>query len=130
MDGWREAEYTVGGVRVRVAVANGLGNAHKLIEALRKGEVNYDFVEIMACPGGCAGGGGQPITPDEELAEVRGKTLYGLDKSAATRFSHENPAVAAFYEYYKDEYHAKRLHKLLHTNHKAWDIPMSPYSKE
>ena len=126
MDGWREAEYTVGGVRVKVAVANGLGNAHKLIEALRKGEVNYDFVEIMACPGGCAGGGGQPITPDVELAEERGKALYGLDKSAATRFSHENPAVHQFYEYYKDEYHAKRLHKLLHTDHKAWEIALSP----
>lgn len=126
MDGWREAEYTIGGTRIRVAVANGLGNAHKLIEALRRGDVSYDFVEIMACPGGCAGGGGQPITPNEELAGIRGKTLYGLDKSAATRFSHENIDVLNFYKHYNDEHHAKCLHKLLHTDHKAWDIAMSP----
>ncbi len=125
VNGWREAEYTVGGTRVRVAVASGLGNAHKLIEALRKGEVSYDFVEIMACPGGCAGGGGQPIAPNQELAEARGKTLYGLDRSAATRFSHENPEVQEFYDYYRDEFHAKRLHKLLHTEHDAWEMPMS-----
>ncbi|MDO4552168.1 MAG: [FeFe] hydrogenase, group A, partial [Bacillota bacterium] len=93
LDGWKEAKFAVPGGEVRVAVASGLGNTRKLIEAIRAGEVEYDFVEIMACPGGCAGGGGQPIHEAEELAGSRGQVLYGLDKVNDLRFSHENTAV-------------------------------------
>ena len=93
MDGWKEAEFNLAGTILKVAVASGLGNTRKLMKALRKGRVSYDFVEIMACPGGCAGGGGQPIHDGRELAGDRGQILYGLDKVSHIRFSHENPSV-------------------------------------
>ena len=90
MDGIKEQTVEIAGIKVRAAVASGLGNARKLIEKVRAGEAEYDFVEIMACPGGCAGGGGQPITDGVELADVRGARLYALDKNNPLRFSHEN----------------------------------------
>ena len=98
MDGWKEAEYDVAGVQVRTAVVSGLGNARKLIRALRRGEVQYDFVEVMACPGGCVGGGGQPIHYNEERAGERGQVLYQLDSKAPMRSTHENPAIRKLYE--------------------------------
>ncbi|NLF46703.1 MAG: 4Fe-4S dicluster domain-containing protein, partial [Clostridiales bacterium] len=113
MEGWKEAEFDVSGATVRVAVASGLGNTRKLIEAIRAGEVSYDFVEIMACPGGCAGGGGQPIHEGEEMAEDRGKILYGLDKVNELRFSHENPAVLKSYEEFLEKPLGHKSHKLL-----------------
>ncbi len=79
LDGWKEAKFVLPGKTLRVAVAHGLGNARNLIEAIKQGQAEYDFVEIMACPGGCAGGGGQPISiDDEELAGERAQILYGL----------------------------------------------------
>lgn len=120
MDGWKEASFDIEGVHVQVAVASGLGNARKLIEAIRAGEVSYDFVEIMACPGGCAGGGGQPIHDGEELAEDRGGVLYGLDRSAELRFSHENPAIIKSYKEFLDKPLSKRAHDLLHTDASQW----------
>ncbi len=122
MEGWKEAEFDVSGATVRVAVASGLGNTRKLIEAIRAGEVSYDFVEIMACPGGCAGGGGQPIHEGEEMAEDRGKILYGLDKVNEIRFSHENPAVLKSYEEFLEKPLGHKSHKLLHTDLTKWDI--------
>jgi NADH-quinone oxidoreductase subunit G len=122
MEGWKEAEFDVSGATVRVAVASGLGNTRKLIEAIRAGEVSYDFVEIMACPGGCAGGGGQPIHEGEEMAEDRGKILYGLDKVNELRFSHENPAVLKSYEEFLEKPLGHKSHKLLHTDLTKWDI--------
>jgi NADH-quinone oxidoreductase subunit G len=86
MDGWREATFEILGKNVSVAVASGLANARKLVEAIRRGDVQYDFVEVMACPGGCSGGGGQPIEMDKELAGDRGQTLYGIDRKSALRF--------------------------------------------
>ena len=98
MQGWKEANFDIPGAgKVRTAVVSGLGNTRKLLEALQSGSVQYDFVEIMACPGGCAGGGGQPIHDGEECAEARGHVLWGLDKTSALRFSHENPDVQALY---------------------------------
>lgn len=122
MEGWKEAEFDVSGATVRVAVASGLGNTRKLIKAIRAGEVSYDFVEIMACPGGCAGGGGQPIHEGEEMAEDRGKILYGLDKVNEIRFSHENPAVLKSYEEFLEKPLGHKSHKLLHTDLTKWDI--------
>ena len=81
MQGWKEASFELAGKTLHVAVVHGLGNARKLMEALRKGEVSYDFVEVMACPGGCAGGGGQPIHDGVELADVRGEVLYRLEST-------------------------------------------------
>ncbi len=121
--GWKEATFMMGEVPVRVAVASGLGNTRRLCEALLNGEVEYDFVEIMACPGGCAGGGGQPISEGQELAGVRGEILYGLDKINDLRFSHENPAVKQCYEEHLGEPLSEKSHHLLHTDHHLWKMP-------
>ncbi|MEG1501135.1 MAG: [FeFe] hydrogenase, group A, partial [Clostridiales bacterium] len=87
MEGWKEAIFEISGIPIKIAVASGLNNTRNLLQAIRKGQVEYDFVEIMACPGGCAGGGGQPIADGQELAAVRAQNLYGLDKVANLRFS-------------------------------------------
>ncbi len=123
---WIEAEYNVAGVKVRAAVANGLGNARKLIRAIRRGEVDYQFVEIMACPGGCVGGGGQPIHFNEEWAAKRGKALYNYDARNTLRFSHENPDVQALYADFLGEPCGEVAHHLLHTDHHGWSVPLSP----
>ena len=120
--GWKSSVFEIEGVPVHVAVASGLGNARKLREAIKKGEVAYDFVEIMACPGGCSGGGGQPIQDGAELAADRGKILYGLDSAAEWRFSHENKAVLLTYEEFLGKPLSERSHELLHTNLKEWEF--------
>lgn len=125
-DGWRESKFSIDGNQVRVAVASGLGNARNLIEALIKGEVKYDFVEIMACPGGCSGGGGQPIKDGQELAYIRGQKLYDLDKKMYLRYSHENPSIQKLYNDYLEKPNSELAHKLLHTDHEDWDIALSP----
>lgn len=121
-DGWRSATFEIEGVPINVAVVSGLGNTRKLLEALKRGEVCYDFVEIMACPGGCAGGGGQPIQEGMELAPERGTILYGMDRVAQPRFSHENNAVILTYEEFLKEPMSERAHELLHTELAEWEI--------
>ena len=118
-----EAEVKLGDATVRAAVVSGLGNTRKLIEAIEHGEVHYDFVEVMACPGGCVGGGGQPIHDGEELAHERGKNLYFLDGHSKIRFSHENPDVLKLYEDYMEKPCSHKAHMLLHTDHNAWEMP-------
>ena len=126
MDGWKEASFTIPTAgEVKVAVVSGLGNARKLLYALERGEVSYDFVEVMACPGGCAGGGGQPIHDGQELAEARGGVLWRLDKGEALRFSHENPDVQALYRDYLGKPLGEKSHHLLHTDHLAWEMPQA-----
>lgn len=122
MDGWKEATFDIKGLAVRVAIASGLGNARKLMEAIKCGEVEYDFVEIMACPGGCVGGGGQPTKDGQEFAEPRGEILYGLDKFSGLRFSHENSAVMMTYDEYLEKPNSHRAHELLHTDLESWDL--------
>ena len=123
MDGWKEATITIPGAGdVRVAVVSGLGNTRRLMEAVSSGRVRYDFVEVMACPGGCAGGGGQPIHDGAELAAYRGDVLWGIDKNAAVRFSHENPDVRALYAEFLKKPLSHRAHELLHTEYDSWDI--------
>lgn len=126
LNGWREATFYIEGKPVNIAVASGLANARKLVEAIRSGEAQYDFVEVMACPGGCSGGGGQPISLNQELAQLRGQSLYGLDKSSALRFSHENPSIGALYERFMGSEMVMQVHELLHTDHDAWEMPLSP----
>lgn len=122
--GLREVSYSIGGVPLRCAVVSGLGEARKLIEAILAGKAHYDFVEVMACPGGCAGGGGQPIScEDQELAGERGKRLYQLDQASLLRFSHENPEVQALYRDYLGEPLSERSEQLLHTDHTGWQMP-------
>ncbi len=123
MDGWREATFDLAGTPLRVAIASGLGNTRRLMEAIRSGRASYDFVEIMACPGGCAGGGGQPIHDGQELAAERAGVLYELDRANALRFSHENPAVLACYRDFLGQPLSEKAHHLLHTDHRAWDMP-------
>ena len=122
--GWREKTFDLDGTELRVAVASGLGNARNLIEAVRAGEAEYDFVEIMACPGGCVGGGGQPFKDGLELAEDRSRQLYELDRKNEIRFSHENSAVQLTYQEYLGEPMSEKAHHLLHTDLKGWDIEM------
>lgn len=122
MDGWKEATFEIEGVGVSVAVVSGLKNTRRLIEAIRAGQVKYDFVEVMACPGGCSGGGGQPIHDGLELAEDRGKILYGLDRTSDLRFSHENQAVLDTYKEFLEKPLGEKSHKLLHTHLKDWTL--------
>lgn len=118
-----EAEVQLGNATVKAAVVSGLGNTRKLLEAIEHGEVHYDFVEVMACPGGCVGGGGQPIHDGEELAHERGENLYFLDANAPLRFSHENPDVLKLYADYMEKPLSHKSHMLLHTDHNAWEMP-------
>lgn len=127
MKGWKEATFEIKGLQVRVAVASGLGNTRRLMEAIKRGEVKYDFVEIMACPGGCVGGGGQPVHDGCEYAAPRGEILYGLDKFSGLRFSHENTAVQMTYEEYLEKPNSHRAHELLHTDLENWDLDMKLY---
>ena len=124
MDGWKEAAFEIPGAgRVRVAVVSGLGNTRRLMNDLRDGKASYDFVEGMACPGGCAGGGGQPIHDGQEFAAYRGDILWSIDKNTPVRFSHENPEVRALYNSYFHKPLGERSHQLLHTDLTAWKMP-------
>ncbi len=126
-DSWKEAAFNIPGAGVvRVAVVSSLGRARKLMDAIRRGGVAYDFVEVMACPGGCAGGGGQPIVDGVELAEYRGGALWTMDKHEKVRFSHENSEIQALYREYLEKPCSERAHHLLHTDHEAWKMPPAP----
>nr|WNF20745.1 hydrogenase [synthetic construct] len=106
-----------GGITLRVAVANGLGNAKKLITKMQAGEAKYDFVEIMACPAGCVGGGGQPRSTDKAITQKRQAALYDLDERNTLRRSHENEAVNQLYKEFLGEPLSHRAHELLHTHY-------------
>lgn len=123
MKPWKEATFDMNGTTVRTAVVSGLGNTRLLIEAMKRKEVHYDFVEVMACPGGCSGGGGQPIWDGQEMAEIRAKALYALDDKATLRYSHENPNILALYKEYLVKPLSHRAEELLHTDHTGWKMP-------
>ena len=117
---WKEASFEVPGAgTVKVAVVSGLGNTRRLMEAIDTGAVDYHFVEVMACPGGCAGGGGQPIHEGKEMAEYRGDKLWNLDAKAAIRYSHENAEVMDLYKEYLEKPLGEKSHHLLHVHHQA-----------
>ena len=117
LQGWKEASFDVAGTPVKVAVASGLVNTRKLVEAIRNKEVTYDFVEIMACPGGCVNGGGQPIHHDGPDVAERADVLYGLDRKNNIRYSHENPEVQKLYHDFLGEPLSHKSHELLHIEH-------------
>ena len=125
-----EAEFELNGQILRIAAVSGLGNTRNLLKAIERGEKHYEFVEVMACPGGCVGGGGQPIHEGKEMAEIRSKNLYFLDSHNERRFSHENPEVLKTYEEYLEKPLSRMSHKLLHTDHHAWDMPLAPKLKK
>ncbi len=115
---WREATYDLAGTPVRVAVTSGLGNTRKLMDAIVSGAVSYDFVEIMACPGGCAGGGGQLIHCDDaERGMIRGDVLRKLDSASAVRFSHENADVNKLYDEWLEKPGSEKAEEYLHVKH-------------
>ena len=122
LDRWREADITVAGVTVRIAVTSGLGCARDLVEAIKSGAVHYDFVEVMACPGGCSGGGGQPIHEGEELAWERGNYLRDLDKRSKLRVSYENPYIQELYKNFLDKPLSEKAEHYLHTNQENWTL--------
>ncbi len=118
----KEATYKIAGTEINVAVASGLANARKIIDMVQSGEKNYHMVEIMACPGGCINGGGQPVQSDsvrnyKDLKSLRAKALYDADSSMKLRKSHESPVVKILYDEYFDAPGKSRAHKLLHTTY-------------
>ncbi len=116
-DGRKVREFTIAGKTLRTCTVSGLGNTRRLLDDLKAGKVHYDFVEIMACPGGCVGGGGQPIHDGQERACELGKKLYKLDDARELRQSHNNPDVIALYDEYLGKPLSEKAEHLLHSDH-------------
>ena len=124
IEGLKEATYTVAGMDIKVCAASGLKNAQTVMEKIKNGEADYHFVEIMACPGGCVNGGGQPVQPASvhnfvDLKALRGKALYAADENLPVRKSHENEAVKAVYAEYFEKPGSHIAHEVLHTHYVA-----------
>ncbi len=122
VEGIKEATVDVGGTEVRVAVANGTGNASRLLEMVKSGEKSYHFIEIMGCPGGCVTGGGQPIlTARQQMSmdakKLRAAALYSEDAGKKLRKSHENPSIKKIYDEFFGEPNSHKAHELLHTHY-------------
>ena len=127
MDGVREARITLekclpdwsflDGVEVSCAVAHGLANARQLMQSVKNGKANYHFIEIMACPGGCLGGGGQPIPTNKEIRDQRASAIYEEDENLPIRKSHENPQVKEIYAEFLGSPNSHKSHDLLHTHY-------------
>jgi len=116
MEGIKEATVDLDGKQLNVAVASGLGNARKVLEKIEDGSSKYHAIEIMACPGGCINGGGQPFIHEHvEKLEARMKALYAEDEGKAIRKSHENSSIKKLYEEYLGEPGSHKAHELLHT---------------
>lgn len=123
VEGLKEATLEVAGLSLNVAVANGLTNAKTILEKVKSGEKPYHLVEIMACPGGCIGGGGQPYPPegryvlDHEIYRLRAQALYTIDSGKAVRKSHENPFIQELYAKFLGSPGSEKAHRLLHTRY-------------
>lgn len=118
LDGIKQATIDLAGTPVNVAVAHGLGNAHKIMEMVRNGEASdYAFIEIMSCTGGCSGGGGQPVGANKSIKSRRIETIYNIDKEMPIRKSHENPEIKQLYEEFLGEPNSHLSHELLHTHY-------------
>ncbi len=117
LEGIKESSVKMKKLKLNVAIAHGLGNARKIMELLKKGKCKYHFIEIMGCPGGCLGGGGQPIPTTDEIREKRMKAIYQGDKKLKIRKAHENPAIKKLYEEFLGEPLSEKAHQLLHTTY-------------
>ncbi len=117
IEGIKEAEVDLKGTKVKVAVANGLANARQLMELIKAGKADYQFIEIMCCPGGCIGGGGQPIGTTNAVRKKRIEAIYEADRGLPLRKSHENPAVKTLYEEFLGQPLGEKSHHLLHTHY-------------
>ena len=118
----KEVSVDLDGLTLKAAVAHGLGNARRLIELVVEGKVDYHFIEIMGCPGGCIGGGGQPIPTDVDIRRRRLDAIYTVDERMTIRKSHENPAILALYEEFLGEPLGHRSHELLHTHYQPRNL--------
>jgi iron-only hydrogenase group A len=107
------------GVELKVAVAHGLGNARQVIEHVRSGQAQYHFIEVMTCPGGCIGGGGQPRLTDNDVRKARIAAIYEEDEHRELRKSHENPAVQQLYKEFLGQPLGEKSHHLLHTKYET-----------
>ncbi|MHB8105948.1 MAG: NADH-dependent [FeFe] hydrogenase, group A6 [Candidatus Cryosericum sp.] len=117
LEGIKSADIDIDGMILKVAVANGLGNARVLMEQIQKGESPYHFIEIMCCPGGCLGGGGQPISNNPDIKKRRAEAIYREDAGKPIRKSHENPEITAIYKDFLGEPNSEKAHHLLHTEY-------------
>lgn len=117
MEGVKESTVDLAGTKVNVAVAHGLANAKKICEAIKSGEADYTFIEVMCCPGGCIGGGGQSYGTTNEIRKKRIKSLYEVDANMPIRKSHENPSITQIYAEFLKEPLGEKSHHLLHTKY-------------
>ncbi|SDG08394.1 NAD(P)-dependent iron-only hydrogenase catalytic subunit [Thermoanaerobacter thermohydrosulfuricus] len=125
LEGVREATIRIDGMDIKVAIANGTGNAKKLLDKVKAGEVEYHFIEVVGCPGGCIMGGGQPIhNPNEmeKVKELRAKAIYEADKNLPIRKSHKNPAIQKLYEEFLGSPLSEKSHHLLHTHYSKKEL--------
>ncbi|MEW6750998.1 MAG: NADH-dependent [FeFe] hydrogenase, group A6 [Candidatus Latescibacterota bacterium] len=120
--GIKEATVEIAGIKVGVAVASGLGNARRLVEQVRGGRGDLHFIEVMTCPGGCVGGGGQPLGTDLERVKARMRALYAIDRDEAVRTSHANRDVARLYAEFLGEPLGRKSHELLHTRYAEREV--------
>ena len=120
LKGIKQAKVDINGREIKIAVANGLGNTRKLLEKLRNKEIDLDAIEVMACPGGCIGGGGQPYHNGKiSILKERSKGLYQIDKNKKLRKSYQNPYIKKLYQEYLGEVGSEKAKELLHTSYKA-----------
>lgn len=117
MEETREAIVTVAGKEIKVAVVNTLGSARKMLERIKAGTADYQFIEVMACPGGCIGGGGQPVPVNREIRQKRREALFDCDRMSELRKSHENPEIKALYDNWLGKPLGEKAHHLLHTHY-------------
>jgi NADH-quinone oxidoreductase subunit G/NADP-reducing hydrogenase subunit HndD len=122
MEGIRSASVMIGDMELKIGIAHELGNARKLLESIQRGESEFHAIEIMACPGGCIGGGGQPYHHgDINVVKERQKSIYSIDEGMSIRKSHENPMIKKIYKEFLGEPYGKKAHDLLHTHYDAKD---------
>lgn len=118
-NGIREVKFTLADREFSMAVVSGLGNARHLLEKIKVNEVKYDFVEVMACPGGCVGGAGQPVFTDVEVRRKRTKGIYENDRMLELHKSQDNPYIVELYNTFLKEVGGEKSHALLHTHYKS-----------
>jgi NADH-quinone oxidoreductase subunit G/NADP-reducing hydrogenase subunit HndD len=117
LDQVKEASVDIGGMQLSVAVVHGLGNIKEILEEIGQGKSPYHFIEVMCCPGGCIGGGGQPLSKDPEIRQKRIAGLYMEDQNLPVRKSHENPVIKQLYREFLGRPLGQKSHELLHTRY-------------
>jgi NADH-quinone oxidoreductase subunit G/NADP-reducing hydrogenase subunit HndD len=113
----KEATLNIAGKEIRIAVCNTLGSAMKMMDRVRAGTADYHFIEVMACPGGCIGGGGQPIPTSKAIKKKRMEAIYSIDSNSKIRKSHENPEIKILYDTWMGKPLGEKAHRLLHTHY-------------